>query len=214
MPYRRRPGSISPTAAGPADLISISGHKLGGPKGVGALVARTATDIAPLLRGGGQERGRRAGSLNVAGIVGLAEALDRTVAERDTTNARVALLRDRLADRLVAAVPGVSETVVPDGDRRHLVPGICHLSIDGVDSETLLYLLDAKGVLASAASSCASGAHEDSHVIAALGIATEGDSAALRLSLGWCSTDAEVDRALAVVPEAIERVRMFSTAGV
>jgi cysteine desulfurase len=197
------------SAAASADLVSVSGHKLGGPKGIGALVVRRNTPLAPLVRGGGQERGRRSGTSNVAGIVGLAAALDATDRDRDATNQRIGALRDRLADGLLAAVPDAIETAAPDGDRSGLLPGICHLCIDGVDSETLLFLLESEGVLASAASSCSSGAQQSSHVLAAMGVAESAARGSLRLSLGWDSTEADVDAALHAVPTAVRRVREF-----
>ena len=196
--------------ARPAQLVSISAHKLGGPKGVGALVVRRPTHLDPLLRGGGQERDRRSGTVHVAGAVGLATALELVDAERADTNARVARLRDRLADGLVATVPGLVETVP---DRSRTLPGACHVCIEGVDSEALLFLLDAEGVLASAGSSCASGAQDLSHVLAAMGVPASRARGALRLSLGHDSTDADVDLALRVVPAAVERLRSFSSSG-
>lgn len=196
-------------AAATADLVSISGHKLGGPKGIGALVVRHHTTLAPLVRGGGQERGRRSGTSNVAGIVGLAAALEATDRDREATNRRIGALRDRLADGLLAAVPEAIETAAPDGDRSGLLPGICHLCIDGVDAETLLFLLESEGVLASAASSCSSGAQQSSHVLAAMGVAPSAARGSLRLSLGWDSRDADVDAALRAVPAAVQRVREF-----
>jgi cysteine desulfurase len=197
-------------AAAPADLVSVSGHKLGGPKGVGALVVRRHTPIRPLVLGGGQEQGRRSGTLNVAGIVGLAAALDATVAQRVATSARIAVLRDRLADGLLAEVPGAVETAVLGGDRSGVLPGICHLCIGGVDAETLLFLLEAEGVMASAASSCSSGAQQSSHVLAAMGVPPSVARGSLRLSLGWDSTGADVDAALRAVPAAVARVREFA----
>ena len=198
-----------PRAAAAADLISVSGHKLGGPKGIGALVVRQHTPIRPLVLGGGQERGRRSGTSNVAGIVGLAAALDATVAGRAVTNTRIAALRDRLADGLLAAVPGAVESAVRGGDRSAVLPGTCHLCIDGVDAETLLFLLESEGVVASAASSCSSGAQEASHVLAAMGVPEHLARGSLRLSLGWDSTEADVDAALVAVPAAVARVRDF-----
>lgn len=195
--------------AAAADLVSVSAHKLGGPKGVGALVVRGHAQLRPLVLGGGQERGRRSGTSNVAGIVGLATALDLMADERDETNARVASLRDRLADGLLVAVEGSVETAVRDGDRSAVLPGICHLCIDGVDAETLLFLLEADGVMASAASSCSSGAQQSSHVLAAMGVATELSGGSLRLSLGRDTTARDVDVALEVIPRAVERVRAF-----
>lgn len=198
------------TAAASADLISISAHKLGGPKGVGALVVRASTTIRPLVLGGGQERGRRSGTSNVAGIVGLAAALDETVTERTDSVARVSALRDRLVDGLRASLPDLVETVAPDGDRSGLLPNICHVCIDGVDSESLLFLLESEGVLASAASSCSSGAQETSHVLAAMGVAPSLAAGSLRLSLGRESTRADVDVALRAVPRAVARMREFA----
>jgi len=195
--------------AAAADLVSVSGHKLGGPKGIGALIVRQHTPIRPLVMGGGQEHGRRSGTSNVVGIVGLAAALDATVADRVATNERIAALRDRLVEGLLATVTGTVETAVLDGDRSAVLPGICHLCIEGVDAESLLFLLEAEGVAASAASSCASGAQQSSHVLEAMGVDPLVARGSLRLSLGWDSTAADVDAALAAVPRAVERVRAF-----
>ena len=184
-------------------LVSVTGHKLGGPKGAGALVVRDGVELEPLLFGGGQERDRRSGTHNVAGIVGLAAALRATADERDATNARVAALRDRLVDGLLATVPGVHETV----PREHKVPGSAHVCIEGVESEALLYLLERAGVYASAASSCAAGAMEPSHVLIAMGVPKELARGALRLTLGFASMDADVDLALDVVPAAVAQLR-------
>jgi cysteine desulfurase len=187
----------------PADLVSISAHKFGGPQGVGALVVREGVQLGPVLHGGGQERERRSGTHNVAGIVGTAAALQATVEQREATNERVACLRDRLADGLLAAVPDTVET----GDRRRKVPGNCHLRFRGVESEALLLLLDDEGVYASAGSACASGAVEPSHVLTAMGIDRDDALSAVRFSLGYTSTDDDVDLALRVVPAAVERLR-------
>jgi cysteine desulfurase len=194
--------------AAPASMVSISAHKFGGPKGVGVLVVRSGTTLRPLLHGGGQERNRRSGTVNVAGVVGLAAALEATVRDRDELSIRTAARRDRLARGLSARVDGLRETVVVDGDRSHLLPNLCHLMIDGVDPEALLFLIDDGGVRASSASSCASGAVERSQVVdalAATGVAVDG--AALRLSLGWDTTDDEIDLALDVIPAAVARIR-------
>ncbi len=197
------------TAGAAVDLMSISGHKLGGPKGIGALIARHHTPVRPLVLGGGQERGRRSGTSNVAGIVGFAVALESTVATRAETVERISALRDRLIDGLTAAVPGAVETVAAARGRSQVLPGICHLCIEDVDAETLLFLLESEGVAASAASSCSSGAQESSHVLAAMGVPAALARGSLRLSLGWDSTDADVDAALTAVPRAVERVRAF-----
>ena len=189
-----------------ADLVSISAHKFGGPKGVGALVVRKGVELAPRQIGGGQERDLRSGTHNLAGIVAMARAAEVTAETRDETVARVAALRDRLIRGLIATVPGAVETAV--GAPKTV--GICHICVDGIESEALLYLLEKGGVFASAASSCSSGAMESSHVLAALGIAHDLAGGSLRLSLGYSSTDADVDLALEVVPAAVERLRAFS----
>jgi cysteine desulfurase len=190
-------------AATRADLVAVSAHKFGGPQGVGALVVREGARLAPLLHGGGQERERRSGTHNVAGIVGMAAGMRATVDQQAATNERVARLRDRLADGLLAAVPGAVET----GDRATKIPGNCHLRFPGVESEALLLLLDEQGVYASAGSACASGAVEPSHVLVAMGVGREDALSAVRFSLGYTSTDDDVDLALRVVPPAVERLR-------
>jgi cysteine desulfurase len=200
--------------AAPADLVAVSAHKFGGPMGVGALVVRSGTALAPRLLGGGQERDRRAGTHNVAGIVAMAAAARATADDRKKVVDRIAPLRDRLATGLVAAVPGAIETAliagVPDS-RAHKVAGNCHLCIDGVESEALLFLLERDGVLASAASSCASGAQEPSHVLAALGVPRDRALGSLRLSLGATTVDGDVDRALVAVPAAVARLRALGS---
>jgi cysteine desulfurase len=189
--------------AGPADLVAVSAHKFGGPKGVGALVVREGVALRPIIHGGGQERDRRSGTHNVAGIVGMAAAMQVTVARREATVARVGALRDRLADRLLAAIPGAAET----GDRSVKVAGNCHLTFEGLESEALLVLLDGAGVYASAGSACASGAVEPSYVLSAMGIPRTRGLGALRLSLGPTTTEADVDLALEAVPAAVARLR-------
>jgi cysteine desulfurase len=204
---------VGPATAA-ADLVSISAHKFGGPKGVGALVIRdrAGSAIAARQRGGGQEHDRRSGTPSVASIVAMAEALRLTVAERDETVARVRRLRDRLADGLVAQVPGTIETGLEPGvvDRRGRVAGICHLGFDGIESEALLFLLDEAGVCASAGSSCASGAMAPSHVLTAMGLGRAAAFGSIRLSLGFASTDADVDTALDVIPAAVQQLRDHS----
>jgi cysteine desulfurase len=186
------------------DLVSVSSHKVGGPQGVGALVVRRGTPLRPLVAGGGQERELRSGTHDVAGIVGFAAALGAAVAGRDATAAATRARRDRLADGLRAAVPGLEET---GPGREGRLPGTLHVTVPGVESEALLFLLDESGVCASAASACASGAHQASHVLAAMGVPGDRAAGALRLSLGWSTTDADVDRALTVVPGAVARLR-------
>ena len=207
-----------------AKLVSFSAHKFGGPKGVGALIVRDGVKLSPLIHGGGQERDRRGGTHNVAGIVGMAAAAEATAAERQETVARVEKLRNRLADHLKAAVPDVVETgVVEPGtidavkadaeisdaftDRSRKIAGSCHLCFGGVESEELLFLLEREGVYASAASSCASGAFEPSHVLAAMGYDRSLAKGSLRLSLGTTTTEADIDRACAVIPNAVAQLR-------
>ena len=189
--------------AAPADMVSISAHKFGGPQGVGALALRRPVKLEPLLFGGPQERERRAGTHNVAGIVGLAAALVATVAERESVAARVRALRDELCAGLLARVPGSKETA-PGQDK---APGHCHLVIEGIESEALLMVLDSYGVAASAGSACASGAMEPSHVLQAMGYSEREAMGALRLTLGHTTTAEEVHTALRAVPEAVERLR-------
>jgi cysteine desulfurase len=186
-----------------ADLVAVSAHKFGGPKGVGALVVRQGVKIRPIIHGGGQERDRRSGTHNVAGIVAMAAAMRATVEGREATVARISRLRDRLADGLVAGVPGCVET----GDRSTKIAGNCHITFEDAEAESLLVLLDAAGVYASAGSACASGAVDPSHVLAAMGMSRAQAAGALRLSLGSSTTDADVDLALEAIPAAVARLR-------
>jgi cysteine desulfurase len=185
------------------DLLALSAHKFGGPKGVGVLVVRQGTVLEPLLQGGGQERDRRSGTHNVAGIVAMAEALRLTDMERVADVLRIGTLRDHLVDSLTAGLDDVLETVPRDAK----IAGSAHVCFAGIESEALLYLLDEAGVCASAASACASGAMEPSHVLAAMGVDARFSLGALRLSLGRTTTDADVDRAVAVLIDAVGRLR-------
>ncbi|MCY3785857.1 MAG: cysteine desulfurase family protein [bacterium] len=200
--------------AAPADLVSVSAHKFGGPKGVGALVVRDRVPLKPLIVGGGQEAERRSGTPNVSGIVGMGAAAEITVARRAEVVARVGRLRDRLADGLRASVEGVVESGVRPAagagvpvDRSAKVAGSCHLCFEGVESEALLFLAERGGVYASAASACASGAEHPSHVLAAMGYRRDLARGSLRLSLGASSSEADVDAALAVLPAAVAQLR-------
>lgn len=189
------------------DLISLSAHKFGGPKGTGVLVVRERANLAPLFLGGGQERERRGGTQNVAGIVAMAAAAAETVADRPTAVPRVARLRDRLADGLLAEIDGASESGATGHDRAHRTAHICHLCFEGVESEALLYLLEKQDIMASAASSCASGAMDPSHVLAAMGLSRHLAFGSLRLSLGHGTVEADIDAALDAVPSAVARLR-------
>lgn len=186
-----------------ADLVSLSAHKFGGPQGVGALIARNGVKLTPLLHGGGQERERRSGTQNVAGIVGMAAALRSTVDERSAAVDRVSVLRDRLVDGLLAAVSGARETV----PRASKIAANAHLYFEGVESEALLVLLDEAGVYASAGASCSSGAMEPSHVLTAMGFGAQAANSSLRLTLGHSTTAHDIDLALKVIPDAVLRLR-------
>ena len=185
------------------DLMSFSAHKFGGPKGVGVLTIRDGVHVTPLVTGGGQERERRSGTHNVAGIVAFEAALREADDTRDVENERLAALRDRLVDGLQGLVDGIHETVPRD----RKVAGSAHVCIDDIESEALLYLLDEADVCASAASACASGAMEPSHVLAAMGVPRERAGGALRMTLGATTTVADVDRAVDVVSSAVARLR-------
>ena len=185
------------------DLLSLSAHKFGGPKGVGVLIERGGPKVDPLIIGGGQERERRSGTHNTAGIVAAAVALDLTDRDRVEENTRLAILRDGLVAGLQDRLDGVVETVPPE----HKVAGSAHVCIDGIESEALLFLLDEAGVCASAASACASGAMEPSHVLAAMGVDRSVALGALRLTLGHTTTAADVDRAIDVVGSSVDQLR-------
>ncbi|CAA9583321.1 MAG: Cysteine desulfurase [uncultured Thermomicrobiales bacterium] len=185
------------------DLLSLSGHKFSGPKGVGVLYARRGVAFVPQQQGGGQERGRRAGTENLAGIVGLATALTLAEVERPTVAARLAILRDRLAAGLAAATPGL----IVNGHPTDRLPGTLHVSLPGIDGELLLYGLDARGIAASAASACSAGSGTTSHVLDAIGIDPVASGASLRLTLGRATTAAEIDHVIATVPRLVASLR-------
>ena len=193
-----------------ADLISIAGHKFGSPKGVGALVVRNGIEISPMQLGGGQELGMRSGTQNTAAIVAMAAAADVTVTERELTVERVARMRDVLADNL-QGIPQSYETGVSlhngIADRSHKIAGSCHFCFEGIESEALLYMLEQENILASAASSCSSGAQDPSHVLAAMGYSRNLAGGSLRLSLGHATTWEDVDVAMKAVPKFIENLR-------
>jgi cysteine desulfurase len=186
-----------------ADLVTISAHKFGGPKGVGALVVGPGVRLRPLVHGGGQERERRSGTHNVAGIVALSAALAVTESTRPATVTRVSALRNRLGDGILASVAGTVET----GEREHRVAGSLHLRFAGVEAEALVILLDRAGLAVSAGAACSSGAVEVSHVLTSMGLPPDEAASGVRMSLGSTTTDAEVDRALAVVPGAVGQLR-------
>jgi cysteine desulfurase len=170
------------------DVMTLSAHKFGGPKGMGVMVVREGVHLEPLLFGGGQERDRRSGTHNVAGIVGTATALHVTDAHRAHENTRLRVLRDDLIAQIVHSIPGAVATVDPDS----AVAGVAHVCIKGVESESMLYLLDTHNVCVSAASACASGAMEPSHVLDAMGLDKALIKGSLRFSLGHTTTAEDV----------------------
>ena len=189
------------------DLVSVTGHKIGAPVGIGALVVRAGVELDPIIVGGGQERGRRAGTPDVAGAVALAAALEAVVSERDDLIVDTGVRRDRLLDSLIERLGDrVRVSAAPDGDRAHLAAGFANVCFEGVQSEALLFLLDEVGVRASAASSCSSGAQDPSHVLAAMGVSRELALGSLRLSLGRTTADSDIDRAVEAVVAAVERL--------
>ena len=185
------------------DVVSFSAHKFGGPKGMGVMVVKTGTTLEPLIMGGGQERDRRSGTLNVAGIVATAAALRSTADSRATEVVRVAGLKRALVSGILSQLPDTIETIPTSAS----VPGVAHLCIAGIESEALLFLLDEAGVCASAASACASGAMEPSHVLQAMGVETRYVQGALRLSLGHTTTELDVATAIDAIVHSVRRLR-------
>ena len=196
---------VLPVDAGAAgvDALTLTGHKLGGPVGAGALVLGRDVDCAPLLHGGGQEREVRSGTLNTAAIVGLAVATETAVAARPETTARVAALRDELVAGVLAAVPDA----VLSGDPVDRLPGNAHFGFPGCEGDSLLMLLDARGVQCSTGSACSAGVAQPSHVLVAMGLDPEHARGSLRFSLGHSSGRADVAALLDALPGAVERSR-------
>ena len=196
---------VLPVDAGAAgvDALTLTGHKLGGPVGAGALVLGRDVDCAPLLHGGGQEREVRSGTLNTAAIVGLAVATETAVAARPETTTRVAALRDELVAGVLAAVPDA----VLSGDPVDRLPGNAHFGFPGCEGDSLLMLLDARGVQCSTGSACSAGVAQPSHVLVAMGLDPEHARGSLRFSLGHSSGRADVAALLDALPGAVERSR-------
>jgi len=190
----------------PVDYLSISGHKVGAPKGIGALFVRRGAPITPLLYGGSQDRGRRPGTENVAMSVGLARAVELAVTERETESARLERLRDALEAALLAKIPDA----VVHGSGAPRAPHILNISVPGTDSESMLMALDLQGVACSAGSACQSGSIDPSHVLTAIRVPHELATASVRLSLGSLSTDAHVTRVVELFPALIAKARRLS----
>ena len=189
------------------DMVSITGHKVGAPIGTGVLFVRTGIELEAQILGGGQERGRRAGTPDVAGAAAFAAAVKATVERRPDEVVRLGGLRDQLITGLVDRLGSVVvPTLLGKGHDSEVAAGIAHLCLDGIEAEALLFLLDAQGLRASAASSCSSGAQDPSHVLAAMGVPRELAAGSLRLSLGHSSTPADIEAALKIIPPAVERL--------
>jgi cysteine desulfurase len=195
-------------ATQPYDLLSVSGHKIGAPKGVGALYTRRGTRIEPLMHGGTQDRGRRPGTENVAFAVALARAMELADAEREIECARLRSLREELESALLAAVPDA----VIHGAAAARAPHVVNVSVPGAESESLLMALDLKGIAASGGSACQSGSVGASHVLAAMSVAPELASSAVRLSLGTLTTRDHVQRVTEVFPAIVAKARAVSGA--
>jgi cysteine desulfurase len=192
----------------PFDLLSLSGHKIGAPKGIGALYVRRGTPLEPLMFGGEQDRGRRPGTENVAMAVGLARAAELAVAERTHECAKLEALRDRLEAALLARIPDA----VIHGRGGPRAPHITNVSVPGVDSESMLMALDLRGIACSAGSACQSGSVSPSHVLSAIGVPADLASAAIRMSLGMLTTDACIDRVAELFPTLVDKARRLTPA--
>ncbi len=193
----------------PFDLLTISGHKFGTPKGIGALYIRRGTPIEPMFHGGSQDRGRRPGTENVAFAIGLATAAELTLREAEAEHRRLAGLRDALESGLRDRIPGL----VIHGADAPRAPHICNVSIPGTDSESMLMALDLRGIACSAGSACQSGSVNPSHVLAAMGVPSDHARSALRLSLGCLSTDASVHRTVDVLATLAAKAQGVVAAG-
>ena len=187
------------------DMLSLSGHKFHAPKGVGALYIRRGIAIPNLLDGGAQERGKRGGTENVAQIVGLAAGLKEACATIDQRVARLSPLRDKLMDGLLKI-----DRCRVNGDREHRLPGNVSMCFQGVEGESLLLMLDLKGISASSGSACTSGSLDPSHVLLSIGLPHEVAHGSLRLSFGDYNTEEDIDYILEVLPPIIQRLRSMS----
>ena len=184
------------------DLLTLNGSKIYGPKGTGALYIRTGTVCEPLFYGGGQERGRRSGTENVSGIVGLAAALKAAASMRDRESRRLAALRDELGAALIAAIP----TLMINGDSKRRLPNNLNLTIPGVEGEALVLYLDNAGVLASTGSACSTGSLDPSHVLLAIGRTVAEANSSLRLTLGRSTTAEDIQKVITVLTGVVKRL--------
>ena len=187
------------------DMLSISGHKFHGPKGVGALYARKGLLVSSLIEGGAQERGKRAGTENIAAIVGMAAALKEAVDNMESNMAKITRLRDRLIEGLAP----ISHSIL-NGSIEHRLPGNVNMCFEGIEGESLLLLLDQKGICASSGSACTSGSLDPSHVLLAIGRIHDVAHGSLRLSLSEYNTEEEIDTIIKAVPEVVDYLRRIS----
>ncbi len=188
------------------DMLSMSGHKFYGPKGIGLMYLRKRTRISPLFHGGGQEKGRRAGTLNVPGIVGMAKALELATAQMADDAAREAALRDRLWAGLEASI----EAIYLNGDPVRRLANNLNVRLDGIEGESMILMLDMEGICVSSGSACTTGSLEPSHVLIALGIPVEAAHGSLRMTLGRSTTPEDIDQFIKVFPPIVARLREMS----
>jgi cysteine desulfurase len=200
------------TAAG-VDAMTVTGHKIGGPVGIGALVVRRELQPTPLLHGGGQERDVRSGTLNAAAIAGFAAAVEVAVARQPELGPRLAELRERLVAGVRREVPDAFYNGDPDPAPDHRLPGNAHLAFPGCEGDSLLMLLDARGIECSTGSACDAGVPRASHVLLAMGASEEMARASLRFSLGHTSTEADVDTLVEAIGPVVERARRAAQVG-
>ena len=187
------------------DMLSLAGHKFHGPKGVGVLYARKGLLVSSLIEGGAQERGKRAGTENIAGIVGLSVALKEATDNLETNMAKISKLRDRLIDGLST----ISHSIL-NGSRNERLPGNVNMCFEGIEGESLLLLLDQKGICASSGSACTSGSLDPSHVLLAIGRIHDVAHGSLRLSLCEYNTEEEIETIIKAVPEVVDYLRRIS----
>ena len=185
------------------DLLSLNGSKLYGPKGTGLLYVRTGTELNPLLYGGGQERGRRSGTENVAGVVGLAKAQELASSLRESESHRLTELRDATIAKVFKTIPDARL----NGDAKHRLPNNLNFTIPGVEGEALVLYLDNAGFMVSTGSACSSGDLDPSHVLLAIGRSRDEASQSLRVTLGRQTTAADLEALVAVLPGIVHRLR-------
>jgi len=188
------------------DMLSLSGHKLHGPKGVGALYVRKGTKFSPFLIGGHQESGRRGGTENVASVVGLGKASELAAAYMDEENTRVKQLRNKLESEILKQIPN---TII-NGDIENRLPNTTNVSFEYVEGESILLMMDELGICASSGSACTSGSLEPSHVLRAMGVPFTAAHGSIRFSLSIYSTEEEIDVIIEKLPPIIKRLREMS----